>query len=76
MYLYETHHLPTDKENQKIIWNFTNLMSFFYNFLLKNEMYKEQERKTFIRSEAITMSCMIVIPENHSTRDETDYVIS
>ena len=36
----------------------------------------KQERKTFIRSKAITMSCMIVIPENHSTRDENDYVIS
>ena len=34
--------------------------------------YQKQERKTFIRSEAITMSCMIVIPENHSN----DYVIS
>ena len=39
-------------------------------------MFMKQERKTFIRSEAITMSCMIVIPENHSTRDENDYVIS
>ena len=37
---------------------------------------KKQERKTFIRSEAITMSYMIVIPENHSSRDETDYIIS
>ena len=36
----------------------------------------KQKRKTFIRSEAITISCMIVIPENHSTRDENDYVIS
>ena len=45
-------------------------VSWVYSFLMK------QERKTFIRSEAITMSCMIVIPENHSTRDENDYVIS
>ena len=39
-------------------------------------LISQQEQKTFIRSEAITMSCMIVIPENHSTRDDTDYVIS
>ena len=59
------------------------LFSFFYFFMcgslkpiIKLKTKIEQERKTFIRSEAITISYTIVIPENHSSRDETDYVIS
>ena len=39
-------------------------------------IWKEQEQKMFISSEAITMSWMIVIPENHSTKIENDYKFS
>ena len=46
------------------------------NWICQMLIIFKQERKTFIRSEAITMLCMIVIPESHSSRDETDYVIS
>ena len=64
--------MSNSQENSYVLGNIKFLIGVE---ILFHSIIMEQERKTFIRSEAITMSCMIVIPENHSTMDENDYVI-